>query len=381
MRRFWRQMVRVFITGAGASKDAGYPLGSELLSEIDSYVRSSGRCLDRFDYSKDWPEICRWLETNENLLLQEAYRTRNLESLFTALDFVEQLRQDPLDAVARLVVRHDTNAAKQAEGEYKRINQLTDRHYGARRILLWALEQFLEFKHQSDRRVWQSNEWDYLRSFGRMLNPGDVVITFNYDSTLERVLHEQGKWFPSDGYDFPIVFQKSRNDVARVPFPRSPIKILHLHGAIGWYKKPPVSDLSLPIETEIGLDPMFLDNLGVSAVDASLPVRPADERHVFIHPSFLKNYEYDGGQNTAFIHVWKRAAEYLRTASQIFIAGYSLPEADSAALTLLITTCSGKDVRIINTDGAANYRLNLLLGQPLTKGWKMSFKQWLADQA
>jgi hypothetical protein len=82
--------MRVFVTGAGASKDVGYPLGVELLEGVDSYIRSSGRCFDRFDYSKEWPEICYWLENNDNLLIREAYRTRNLEYLFTALDFTEQ---------------------------------------------------------------------------------------------------------------------------------------------------------------------------------------------------------------------------------------------------------------------------------------------------
>jgi hypothetical protein len=385
--------VRAFIMGAGASNDAGYPLGTELLREIDSYVCGSGRCFNRFDYSKEWPETCRWLEVNENLLVREAYRTGNLESLFTTLDFIEQLRQQRLDAVARHITSRDEKAAKQADGDWGALNDLTAKYYEARRILLWALEQFLEYKHQNDRWASEASEWNYLHTFGCKLQPGDVLVTFNYDSTMERVLYKQGKWFPSDGYGFKVVFQRSRHAEDRVEFPTSAIRILHLHGAIGWYRKPAIKDYSLlpegggafprealtpaPLETEIGLDPMFLENLGVPAVDASLPVRPGDERQIFIHPSFLKNYEYEGGRNRVFVQLWNRAAEDLRMASEVFIIGYSLPDADSAALTLLLTTCVGKNVRLVNNDPVVNHRLNLLLGQSL---WRrpISFQQWLA---
>ena len=225
--------MRVFVTGAGASKDAGYPLGVELLDGMDSYVRSSGRCLDRFDYSKEWPEICHWLENNKNLLVREAYRTRNLQNLFTALDFTEQLRQQRLNAVARHVVRRNEQAAKEAEADWKTLDAVTTKYIDARRVLLWGLEQFLEYKHQNDQSTFDKSEWDYLRSFGNKLCAGDVLITFNYDSTMERVLHKQGKWLLSNGYGFKLVFQKSRQDEKQVEFPDSPIKILHLHGAIG----------------------------------------------------------------------------------------------------------------------------------------------------
>jgi hypothetical protein len=398
--------MKVYVTGAGASKDAGYPLGWELLQEIDSFVRGSGPCLNRFDYSTEWPETCQWLEKNDNLLIREAYRTRNLENIFSVLDFAEQLRQQSLDAYARYILKPDPDreAAEQIEDNWTALNRQTSKYVDARRVLLWALEHYLDQKHYDDRLASEQKEWNYLRSFGNKLCAEDAVITFNYDSTLERVLHKQGKWFPSDGYGFSLVFQKSRYDEERVTFPNSPIKIFHLHGAIGWYRKPeikypemlpsnggafPVEALApAPLETHIALDPLFLERLGIFEVDASLPIRPADEQQILIHPSFFKNYEREGGQNTVFIDLWKQAAELLRKADEIFIIGYSLPEADTAALTLFLTNCDRERVRIINPDSATSFRLRQIFRPNPNRAWqfvetlwtpKKSFKQWLAN--
>lgn len=52
--------MRIFVVGAGVSKSVEYPLGPELFSEVDQFVRSCGRCIDRFRYDTDWPEL-RWL--------------------------------------------------------------------------------------------------------------------------------------------------------------------------------------------------------------------------------------------------------------------------------------------------------------------------------
>jgi len=55
------------------------------------------------------------------------------------------------------------------------------------------------------------------------MKPEHVVITFNYDATLERVLLEQKKWSFSDGYGFELKFQQSRQDKTIVPPSKSPV--------------------------------------------------------------------------------------------------------------------------------------------------------------
>jgi hypothetical protein len=397
--------MKVYVTGAGASKDAGYPLGCELLQEIDSFVRGSGPCVHDFDYLKDWPETCQWLEENDNLLIREAYRTRNLENIFSVLDFADKLRDQALDVYAQHTIKAkpDRQAAEKAEADWKYLEAKATKHVKTRGILLWALEHYLEQKHGDDQPKSEKEEWDYLRSFGDKLCDGDAVITFNYDSTLERILYKQKKWFPSDGYGFRAVFQKSPSDKEAVPYKDSPIKILHLHGAIGWYRKPTIRDEDVlppnggaypieartpaPPETQIALGPLFLERLGISAVDASLPCRPPAEQQIFIHPSFFKSYEWKGSQDTALIELWRKAAEFLRIADEIFVIGYSLPEADSAALTLFLTTCSGKCVHIINRDPVTRLRLKRICRPSpdstrrfTERVWAPEgrFKEWLA---
>jgi hypothetical protein len=76
--------------------------------------------------------------------------------------------------------------------------------------------------------------------------------------------------------------------------------------------------------------------------------------------------------------LWKKAGEVLRRADEVFMVGYSLPEADSAALTLLLTSCVGRNVRVINPDPTVNFRLNHLFAQTFRRP-AISFKQWLAE--
>lgn len=332
--------MRVYVLGAGVSNAVGYPLGKELFDEIDKFIRSQN-CSDPFDY-RTWPEVCQWFDTNDNPLVSQAYRSRQLEHLFTALDHGVMLGLD----------------------DYQR----------RRNRLLWALEQYFQARHSDD----SSNEasglkkpsWDHIRSFGRKLCPGDVVVTFNYDSSLERVFLEQKKWSPRDGYGFEVLFQHARDDTKPIDFPSSGVKILHLHGALGWYFGADVSG-----EPCISLGPIFLrdllESIGICAVDVRLRDDPPAEHTKLLHPSFLKTYS-----DPTFVPLWRQAGEALRAADGIVIIGYSLPEADSAALTLLLTNCAPEKVRIVNPNPFDNCRLNQLLSTNPTAP-PQCLKDWL----
>jgi hypothetical protein len=215
---------------------------------------------------------------------------------------------------------------------------------------LWALEHYFSYRHSLDLQASKGAEWDALKAFGEKLVPGeDVVITFNYDATLERVLLKQGKWSPSDGYGFDLVFQESRENKTLVSLDKSSIPILHLHGATGWYRRPtfapgyqprgrggavPVEVFgAAPMGTKISLDPQFLQGFGLSYVDACLPgtAPVSNERHVLLHPSFLKDYETDESDSHVFTNLWRIAAQVLLDADCTYIIGYSLPKADAAS--------------------------------------------------
>ena len=211
-------------------------MGTELFGEIDKYVRGSGNLTNRFDYREEWNHLCDWLCTNSNPTIVQAYRTKNIEQLFTALDFAAQLHDDAFMNV--VFAGKGTDAQMDTGANYDIFSEEIKHYQHHRKTLLWALEHYFDWRHNSDYGWTERPEWDTLRAFAQKLKAGDVVITFNYDATMERVLLDQGKWSLRDGYGFDLVFQKSRSDKAPVPLDKSSILILHLHGAIGWYRRP-----------------------------------------------------------------------------------------------------------------------------------------------
>ena len=70
------------------------------------------------------------------------------------------------------------------------------------------------------------------------------------------------------------------------------------------------------------------------------------------------------------------AAEALRAAEGVYIIGYSLPAADRAALTLLLTNSGRTRIQIVNRDTPSNHRLRSLLSSEIF-GVPQSFEDWL----
>lgn len=120
--------------------------------------------------------------------------------------------------------------------------------------------------------------------------------------------------------------------------------------------------------------------LGIYNVDACLPdtLSVNNERQVVLHPSFLKEYETDESGSHVFIKLWQQAAQALREAEHTFIIGYSLPKADVAALTLLLTTLHRGTVTVVNPTGRVVVRLGRLFGANLFAK-ALTIEQWLND--
>src|ERR1700733_334306 len=384
--------MKCYVLGAGVSKSIGYPLGAELFDEMDKFVRESGACVDRFDYQRDWPELHRWLSSNPNPTIAQAYRTKNIEHLFTALDFAEELRSEALSSVVS--ARRDPKLSRERSDVFEAYDKMVEDYGRFRGILLWALEHYFSFRHSVDLEKSDDSCWDGLRAFADNLSAGDVVITFNYDASVERALLSRGKWSPKDGFGFEVVLQEANGAEKVNSWKKSDVIVLHLHGATGWYHRPffapgytpqgsgavPIEVFgAVPLETHISLDPEFLRGLGVfTSVDACLPdkLSVAAERHVVLHPSFLKDYSSGEG---ALTELWRRAARALRGAERVFVVGYSLPTADSAALTLLITNLERCAARIVNPDAATKMRLAGLLRTGDNFGGTGYFQDWALE--
>jgi hypothetical protein len=371
--------VKVYVLGAGASYGAGYPLGNELFDSVAEFVRT-----ERSELASELERICSWLEINPDPLIVESYRKRRFEYLFTILDLASKLSVDNLTDAYHAY--KSNKITSEVDGAYLSFSKSTNEYGQHSQFLRLALAGYLKYMHGCDHDEGRVSQWHELRAFGERLEPGDIVITFNYDATLERVLLERGVWSPGNGYGFELVFQRSGDDPTQVSAARSPITILHLHGAVGWYDKPIFKDEAAlpaqgavarndltpaPLETAVALAPNFLRSLGLEYVDASMPKEPVGKTELFLYPSFLKDYE-----SHDFVRLWRLAAEALRQADEIVIIGYSLPEPDSAALSLFVTNCDRDKVTIVNQSVSDNHRLRTLLAHNLMQS-PVTIQQWL----
>jgi hypothetical protein len=195
----------------------------------------------------------------------------------------------------------------------------------------------------------------YARFARDVAGPEDVVITFNYDVSMELALREAGKWDIHDGYGFRIL------DSVR----QSAVKVLKLHGSTSWLdvlvpvahggfrKSDPTAEgygerpQILPEHFKMFgysgevRDPSFVGGASVRAGSMILPTQDKDfgNRKVF----------WDG--------LWGQAREALHSASEIIVIGYSMPASDKRPTELIlsdgrkrasVTICSrGDNARLI----------------------------------
>lgn len=73
------------------------------------------------------------------------------------------------------------------------------------------------------------------------LDPEDVIITFNWDTLMERALMETGLWYVDDGYGVKphSVFRDAWMEPA-IRSPTSAPKIIKLHGSVNWLTAYPI---------------------------------------------------------------------------------------------------------------------------------------------
>ena len=167
----------VYVLGAGASKHVGYPLASEMglgmLSWMAKHERYQGAAKAVKEMFGDSP---------------------NIEDVITGLDEV----------------------IKSGEGSDK-IEERAQRTVAAnlRGTLGVVLPQWFSEIHTNPAPTYKQFAEDIVQ-------PGDVIITFNYDDSLERELKRAGKWEVSQGYGFQI--GQSQQE--------SPVLVLKLHGSM-----------------------------------------------------------------------------------------------------------------------------------------------------
>jgi hypothetical protein len=183
-------------------------------------------------------------------------------------------------------------------------------------------------------------EASLYKAFADKVAKGDVVITFNYDVSLENELAQARKFRVRDGYAFDADWNEPRSDVT----------ILKIHGSINWIG-------SLFGGVSGGSSGAFTNSLGnqplVDNTDSVLSSYPPevldkgfsgggvlDASSTLILPTYEKQFSITtsvGDEWASFFEsLWCKAAESLQGADRIVIIGYSMPEADRRSRAILL---------------------------------------------
>ena len=154
-------MSTVYVFGAGASHDAGYPLASTMGSALFEYMLRSKN--ERIRASAEF-------------LMNTFGNAPNIEDLITEIQSqVEKLKD---------------SESLEDRGRRSEIAQCRD-------YLALVLVEWFHLIHRSPAP-------SYALFAERIVRRGDVIVTFNYDDSLEQELRRYGKWDISRGYGFPF---------------------------------------------------------------------------------------------------------------------------------------------------------------------------------
>lgn len=321
--------MKLLILGAGASKCAGYPLAGELISEIKREAETGSRFFGNFTSAwNQWESSVQRSEGLVRLLL----RNPNPEVVLSVPDLFEaawdaELRQGfsagRRSFMGELNAKEAMRIARKSAQTAHRFQHLIVAKVRFRECLDW----FFRFKHQDDSKPENRSRRDYLRDLLTTLKRGDVVITLNWDTTVERTLLEDRRWNPRDGYGFA----KKLTQQIRARLPTSEITVLKLHGSVGWHRS---RKNRLYFDSRHG----YLKHLPVPTKAGEVILYDPTEGEVvgpprdsmLAYPSFLKQLVGEEMQE-----IWRIANQAVLKANFVEVWGYSLPESDLAVRAIL----------------------------------------------
>ena len=175
----------------------------------------------------------------------------------------------------------------------------------------------------------------------RILRPGDIVITFNYDLGIERALRAAGKWDIKTGYGFSIDERRKAVAGELTEAPRE-------HELASAFVRRKDRFLCRGLGTSLGPRPVLyfrsdLEYLGYGDfVDPQLLAMHQQRRQLpaMIMPALPKAFYFQ----TTFGEEWEDFWDSLwqcggkrgREAEDLVVIGYSLPAADERARAMLL---------------------------------------------
>ncbi len=371
--------MQVFVLGAGISHSAGYPLANGLLCELDRRQSQSNVSGE----SPAWKEVTKWISENRDSIpgfhtgKLDANLDGNLEYLLTYLDLRLMAAEDRKNCIWKTMLSERTDQEKTTLTET--LGQHLDNsrpEKKLRKTITNALVTYFRMKNYDDASGQNNSNRRFIHTFcEKKVEQGDVIISFNYDSLVERSLRESGKWSPVDGYGFEVQFETDGPFPPTTPPPnptaQSETTVLKLHGSVGWY---------LNNNKEVFLHQHFLKLLEINCIkDVKEPklLPNVNSLPSLIEPSFIKQID----DIPTYRHIWQRAREELARAEAVYIIGYSLPDADIMAKNLLVHSLDKKPdqtITVVNPDRATSNKFEALLGGHI-EYIESKFEKWIED--
>lgn len=245
------------------------------------------------------------------------------------------------------------------------------------------------------------------RNYGALvasLQPDDTLITFNWDTLLDRALWETGRWQPDTGYGVTfgyILDGKWRGTPRRVK--KSELKLLKLHGSTNWlisyvawnFRDRTRRMLFCPETEHIPVCyfrcthdlPSYQDLYTPSGIFryGFPPNHPEFETCGYLYPMIVppsRTKYYDDLPDVLPV-LWQEAGEKMRKADEVVIIGYSFPETDLMSWELMDEATKWGKIRVTVIDpfpDAVVHRLKSRLGKRIEIEVKaIGFKKFAAS--
>ena len=177
-------------------------------------------------------------------------------------------------------------------------------------------------------------------AFAKRIEKGDVIVTFNYDVSLENELVRAHKFRVRNGYGSSLGADWDEPD--------SDVTVLKPHGSINWTGVIFGGAIGGPVQVfnSLGGRP-FVDN--VDSVFPDYPSRILDKAFpgggvtksaTLILPTYEKEFSVKTSLGDEWIpfyeSIWSQAAESLGRSDRVVIIGYSMPVADYRSRAMLL---------------------------------------------
>lgn len=374
----------VFVLGAGASRDGGIPLTSEILKV--------GWVL-----LKDLSE--RLTEKHKEALKRKAKGEPPIKfvpaSELDFLDFLGYQHQSTFQSIYTFLEQefgwdNDLNNIPNIEELWGILDIATQTHanFGltkssdVKRALDLLTQYVLMGCRVEDEPKWHvvyiHRETNPYSAFVKKLPTNSTVISLNYDTWLDSAIRSAGK--PIDyGSNF-IPYQPEDLEI-REKKKHETVELLKLHGSFNWLYCPTCNSIE-------DFGPFHVSNISAEQVDlwnvdADLPCRydRTLREPVIVPPSLIKVYS-----NIHLTNIWRRAEEALHEADQITFIGYSFRGADIHVKYLFKQNISinpnvfmkGKSiVAVVNHSDDAIKTYQQWFGSGMAKTFKMDFSDYV----